>query len=347
MSGRPTGVDEVRRLGPRVRPRPREFDRGPAQGGLGDQVRRCAPRPRGSGVRLQAPFVLLALGIDEALRHSDPYDPHFGPANVDNILKWGMDCPDAAYTGAAVRGDATYKVTGNRRTVRYLGFQVMSGIESTANVIADELPLAPDGSFELPLLSCDEPDDLGDATWMPLTDSTSSLVVRQFFYDWANESPADLHIECLARSKARSDHAGPSAAGVANQFAALGEFVDASFRFWQEVEDGGRAQGLNIFREPAALTNIGAAAENVSVWGSWQLEDDEALLIEVAPPTALVLECRPRQPLVGDHRLRQPPVEPQRVPGCTRRRQRLPCRCVRATQGLPTGWTTQGTGRAR
>lgn len=231
-------------------------------------------------------LVLLALGVDEALRHSDPYDPHFGPANVDNVLKWGMDCPDAAYTGAAVRGDATYRVTGNRQTVRYLGFQVMSGIASTANIVADELPLGDDGSFEL-VLSRDRPDDLRDATWMPLTDSTSSLVVRQFFYDWANEIPADLHIECLSRPAARMDRAGPSAAGVANQLAALGEFVDASFRFWQDVEDGGRAQGLNIFREPAALTNIGAAAENVSVWGSWQLEDDEALLIEVTPPAAL------------------------------------------------------------
>ena len=45
-------------------------------------------------------LVLLALAIDEALRPSDPYDPFFTPANVDNILKWGMDCPDAAYTGA-------------------------------------------------------------------------------------------------------------------------------------------------------------------------------------------------------------------------------------------------------
>jgi hypothetical protein len=254
-----------------------------------DSVIRSADAPQGlvdqaSGYRHL--FVLLALGIDEALRHSDPYDPHFGPANVDNVLKWGMDCPDAAYTGAAVRGDATYRVTGKRQTVRYLGFQVMSGIETTANIVADELPPASDGTFEL-MLSREAPDDLGDATWMPLTDSTSSLVVRQFFYDWANERPADLHIECVTRSKVRADRGGPSAAGVANQFAALGEFVDASFRFWQDVEDGGRAQGLNVFREPAALTNIGAAAENVSVWGSWQLEDDEALLIEVEPPNAL------------------------------------------------------------
>ncbi len=44
---------------------------------------------------------------------------------------------------------------------------------------------------------------------------------------------------------------------------------------------------MNKFREPAALTQMGAAAENVSVWGSWELGEDEALLIEVEPPLAL------------------------------------------------------------
>src|SRR5580693_9141693 len=36
-------------------------------------------------------LVLLGLAIDEALRPSDPYDPAFTPAIVDNVLKWGMD----------------------------------------------------------------------------------------------------------------------------------------------------------------------------------------------------------------------------------------------------------------
>ena len=57
--------------------------------------------------------------------------------------------------------------------------------------------------------------------------------------------------------------------------------------FWLDVEEAGRAQGVNCFRAPAALTAMGAAAENVSTWGSWSLKDDEALLIEVSPPEAL------------------------------------------------------------
>lgn len=229
-------------------------------------------------------LVLLALGIDEALRSSDPYRPRFSPANVDNVLKWGMDCPDAAYTGARIRGDATYRVRGRRNSVRYLGFQVMGGMENTGNVVADDLEMDADGRFELVLSATRQP-----GNWMPLTPSSSSLVVRQFFCDWVGETPAELSIECVDRppdANARTP-APLSPAGVANQIRALGEFVGASIDFWLDVEESGRKVGVNCFRPPAALTTMGAAAENVSTWGSWSLADEEALIIEVTPPAAL------------------------------------------------------------
>ncbi|HEV3366900.1 MAG TPA: DUF1214 domain-containing protein [Acidimicrobiales bacterium] len=229
-------------------------------------------------------LVLLALGIDEGLRDSDPYRPNFNPANVDNVLKWGMDCPDAAYCGAAIRGDATYVVRGRRNSVRYLGFQVMGGMTNTGNVVADDLDVDEDGRFELVLSATEQP-----GNWMPLAEGSSSLVVRQFFYDWTNEEAAELSIECIGRPPTGTeDRPEPlSAAGVGGQLEALGDFVEASIDFWLDVEEGGRAQGVNCFRPPAALTGMGAAAENVSTWGSWSLADDEALLIEVVPPEAV------------------------------------------------------------
>ncbi|HLH27467.1 MAG TPA: DUF1214 domain-containing protein [Acidimicrobiales bacterium] len=231
-------------------------------------------------------LVQLALGIDEALRGGDPYDPHFAPANVDNVLKWGMDCPDAAYTGSAVRGDATYVVRGRRNTVRYLGFQVMGSMASTGNVVADDLDLGPDGSFELVLSAEPRP-----GNWMALDAESSSLVVRQFFYDWTDERAAELDIECTSRPPGvppPGTRPPPlDAAGLAAQIEALGAHVEASLEFWLGIEEAGRAQGVNCFREPAALTQMGAAAENVSTWGSWSLADDECLLVEVSPPDAL------------------------------------------------------------
>jgi hypothetical protein len=230
-------------------------------------------------------LVLLALGIDEALRSSNPYRPHLSPANVDNVLKWGMDCPDAAYTGAAIRGDATYVVRGRRNSVRYLGFQIMGGMENTGNVVADDLDIDREGRFELVLSATEHP-----GNWMPLSDDSSSLVVRQFFYDWTGETAAELAIECTRRPPDAIVDPIPApllAGGIGSQIQALGEFVEASVEFWLGVEEAGRGQGVNCFREPAALTKMGAAAENVSTWGSWSLKEDEALLIEVAPPEAL------------------------------------------------------------
>ena len=227
-------------------------------------------------------LVLLALGIDEALRSSDPYDPHIRAGNVDAVLKWGMDCPDAFYSGASVRGDAVYRVSGTRGTARYLGFQVMAGIESTANVVVDDLEISADGSFELVLSAEERP-----GNWMPLSERASSLVVRQFFYDWGREEKAQLDIECLDRPENDRQATAPTPEAVGRQLVALGEFVEASLTFWLDIEEMGRAQGINCFREPANRTEMGGAEENVTVWGSWELDPDEALVIEVAPPDAL------------------------------------------------------------
>jgi hypothetical protein len=210
-------------------------------------------------------LVLLALGIDEALRGSDPYRPHFAPANVDNVLKWGMDCPDAAYSGVGIRGDATYLVRGRRNSVRYLGFQAMGGMANTGNVVADDLDMDGEGRFELVLSATEHP-----GNWMPLTESSSSLVVRQFFYDWTGETAADLSIECTARPPGGADPVSTplSAAGMAAQIRALGEFVEASVEFWLDVEESGRKQGVNCFREPE-VTPPEALYWSVSLGNYW------------------------------------------------------------------------------
>jgi hypothetical protein len=246
---------------------------------LGSDRAPSAPLERAGGYRHL--LTLLALGIDEALRPSDPYDPQITPGNVDAVLKWGMDCPDAAYVGSAIHGDATYRLTGWRGTVRYLGFQVMGGMESTANVVAGDLPIESDGTFELMLSAEPQP-----GNWMPLAPKASSFVVRQFFYDWEREDPARLRIECLDHPPSAVPPT-PTPEAVARQLVALGQFVEASLGFWLDIEEAGRGAGLNAFREPNARTDLGGAAENVSVWGSWQLDEGEALLIEVTPPPAL------------------------------------------------------------
>ena len=243
---------------------------------------RLPPGGEGDAAGYRHLMVLLALGVDEALRVSDPYEPVLRPGNVDNHLKWGMDCPDALYSGAPVRPGATYRVWGNRGGARFVGFQVMAGIGNAGDVVADDLTMEADGSFEL-LLSTER----RNGNWLPLSEDASSFVVRQFFYDWVNEEPASLHIECLTPRPARPSAPPNDEERTARQLAALGAFVRESVRFWWDIEEMGRAQGVNAFRPPVVRSDIGGATDNVTVWGSWDLADDEALVVEVTPRPAL------------------------------------------------------------
>jgi hypothetical protein len=117
---------------------------------------RLPPGGEGDASGYRHLLVLLALGVDEALRTSDPYEPVLRPGNVDNVLKWGMDCPDALYSGSALRSDATYVVRGTRGGARFMGLQVMAGIANAGDMVADDLVLEADGSFEL-FLSAERP----------------------------------------------------------------------------------------------------------------------------------------------------------------------------------------------
>ncbi len=245
---------------------------------------RLPPGPEGDLSGYRHLLVLLALGVDEALRSSDPYEPAIKPGNVDNVLKWGMDCPDALYTGSPIRPDAEYRVAGTRGSARFLHLQVMAGMANAGDVVAEDLHTASDGTFEL-FLSRDRRGE----NWLPLTDGASTLVVRQFFYDWENEVPASLEIECLTpRPERAADRDDPSPeTRLARQIAALGEFVRDSVGFWWDIEEAGRAQGTTAFRPPVVRTDIGGATDNVTVWGSWDLGEDEAMIVEFTPPPAL------------------------------------------------------------
>jgi hypothetical protein len=227
-------------------------------------------------------LVLLALGADQALR-AEP-DPVLAvtPSGVDNVYKWGMDCPDCIYTGAPLRGGETYRIRGNRGSARYVGLQSMAGMASSANVLLDELDLGPGGEVELTLSA-----ERHDGNWLPISDDATILVVRHFFYDWDREVASSLSIERVGGGGGSSGAGRPAAdprAVAARQLIALGDFVVGNLEFFLQFS---RPETPNTFLPPLDGTAMGAAAENRPVIGSFQLEADEALVVEVTPPTGL------------------------------------------------------------
>jgi hypothetical protein len=220
--------------------------------------------------------LLLAVGADEALR-VDP-DPILavGRTSTDDILTWGMECPDCLYLRATLRGGETYRLFGNRGTARYVGLQTMNGIASTTNVLVDELDVGEDGHFEV-ILSADD----HDGNWMRIDGDHPTLIVRHFFYDWDTEVASDLRIERIGPSVAPVERAVEPAAGVTRQLSALGDFVHDNLKFFLDFN---AAPPVNGFMPPIDRSAMGAAAENRPVIGRWELEPDEALILEVEPP---------------------------------------------------------------
>ena len=225
-------------------------------------------------------LVLLHIAIEEVVRSGSALA--IKPANTDNAIKWGMDCPDCAYSGCGIRGDEVYRITGNRGSARYVGLQANAGMASTANLLLDEIETDANGDFTL-TLSVDAPDD---GNWMPIAPEASALIIRQFFYDWDHEVPATMRIERLTSSPARATARPETApdAAMARQLVAAGAFVEANLDF---VLAFANPAVPTTFNPPFDGTAMGAAAENRPVIGAWKLGPDEALVVEVTPPVGL------------------------------------------------------------
>jgi hypothetical protein len=221
-------------------------------------------------------MVLLAVGIDMALR-VDP-DPVLAVnrARMDDIVTWGLECPDCVYMNASLRAGETYRLFGNRGTARYVGLQTMDGIAATANCLVDDLEVDPDGNFET-ILSA----DTQDGNWLQLAGDHPTLTVRNFFYDWDIETPASLSIERVGAAVTPTGHRVDMDVSVSRQLHALGEFVYDNLKFFL---DFGAMPQANSFVPPMDMTEMGAAAENRPVIGRFELESDEALILELVPP---------------------------------------------------------------
>jgi hypothetical protein len=227
-------------------------------------------------------LVLLAAGIDEVLRF-DP-DPVLcvQPTSTDDLVTWGMECPDCIYTRALLRRGESYRLLGNRGTARYVGLQTMNGIAATANQLVDELEVDADGNFEV-VLSAEE----RAGNWMRIEGAHPTLTVRHFFYDWDTEVASSLRIERLGDT----DETVPADGGpvdrevaVSRQLVALGDFVHDNLAFFLQF---GAAAPSNGFLPAIDRSDMGAAAENRPVIGRWELRPDEALIVEVEPPEGI------------------------------------------------------------
>ncbi|MFQ5512482.1 MAG: DUF1214 domain-containing protein [Candidatus Krumholzibacteriia bacterium] len=226
---------------------------------------------------------LTRAALETMMEASDARAPEFRRAAHETI-KMGMDNPDNIYLSAPINGTYSYRLTGTRGTVRYLGFGTQRGsyattgtLETTGYLDASEIEMRRDGSFEITVSADKRP-----GNWLPMEPDSRLLIVRQTRQDHQNEVPAQLRIE-RTDGPHRPRHLDPVRVDRALQGAA--GFVSGCARMFHEWAQGFREHTNELPRfDPERALAAGGDPNIAYYHGYWELATDEALVIEATPP---------------------------------------------------------------
>lgn len=217
--------------------------------------------------------------------HADAEHPDWAP--LWNPVYTLQPNPDDIYVQSPIRGDLTYRVSGNRGTCKILSFTTQAALSGTV----DEMP-RPNGHNEL------DTNDLGIALgedfsiifssvrpegyqghWAPIDPSARGMYLRYRMYDWINEVDPVLSIECL-------DPVPPkprlSPEEILHRIGEMAKFPARKTDLYYQMQNGVKERvGFNVF-EPVRYP--GALVKQTYWPACFQLEADEALIIETEIP---------------------------------------------------------------
>ncbi|MGO8872671.1 MAG: DUF1214 domain-containing protein [Acidimicrobiales bacterium] len=236
------------------------------------------------GLRVLARTTALAseLSLDV-----DVHAPWFFSMNTE-VRFLGGPAPDGEYFLAMIDGRHRYRVRGHRGTTAYLGFQVLAGIGLTprrmsAYVSDNELRLAKDGSFTLVFAGeKPSPEELAGGLWVAIPEDASSVLVREYIADRDTEAAAELTIEPLDPPALP---APPNDAELAEQLTSMAWTIAKLATLYRTIKPEliGMPNQL-VTAEAAELGAADTTPDNLYMIGTFRLDPDEALVIELEPP---------------------------------------------------------------
>ena len=216
---------------------------------------------------------------------ADTERPHFFDMCTDTRMIGGPN-PDGRYLLAMIRGDRTYRVTGTRGSTAYLGFQVLAGTGLTprrmSGYLSDTDLKCSSGFFALVFSAAEPPaDTLGAAQWVPIPPDASSIVVREYVGDLDTEEPATMAIECVDAEPLQPI----TDAEAAEQFTAMAWTIVKLTTLHRTIKPELLTQPNTLLTaEAAELGGADTTPDNLYMIGTFALEPDESLVLEISPP---------------------------------------------------------------
>ncbi len=216
--------------------------------------------------------------------HADAEHPDWAP--LWNPVYTDQPNPDDIYVYSPIRGDLTYRISGDRGTCTLLTFTIQKGwvgmiddlskISYAKDFDQRELNVGPDGKIELILSAVRPAGYKGD--WVQIDRSADSLVLRYRSVDWVNERDPQLSIECLDPVPLKPRL---SAEEILRRIQEMAKLPVRYNRVFFEIQNGIKADvGVNTF----VHNNIAGLSRQIYWPAVFELDEEEALIIETEMP---------------------------------------------------------------
>ncbi|MFT3927560.1 MAG: DUF1214 domain-containing protein [Myxococcales bacterium] len=246
------------------------------------------PLTRAEGVRYLTRLVRAAF--ETFVEFSEPAAPVLR-RTVHETIKMGADNPDNWYENAPVHGDYVYRLSGTRGSVPYLSIATQNGhygqgagMPPAGFLEAKDMQLTPDGRIDVVLSK--EP---RAGNWLKLPEGYGTLIVRQTFSDRTRETRADLTLERIEQAP-NTEQSGPlpglTPDGVMRGLQSAASLVSACAMIFPNWAKGFRKHANQLPQFDPQLSRMFGGDPNIAYYHSfWELEEDQALVIEVTPPS--------------------------------------------------------------
>ena len=221
-----------------------------------------------------------------AFFHADPEHPDWAP--LWNPVYTLQPNPDDIYYYCPISSDYSYRISGNRGTVKMVTFTTqlsLSGMPWENDIVGSyyndidsgDLKVDADGNFEL-LLSTERPAGY-TGNWLTIAPGARVLMTRYRSYDWENEIDPRMSIECLDPVGLKKRLTPEE---ILERIDHMANMPVRATKLFYDMQNGIKERvGINIF-EPVKLG--GSFTRQVYLPAVFEFEDDEALIVETELP---------------------------------------------------------------
>lgn len=244
--------------------------------------------PRMGGLLLAQDAVQqLAMTVAQAYFMLFSQDPRY-PQLVtftNPVVNSGTN-PDFMYFYAALDAKGTYRLSGTRGSSLFIHVVQNAGMIGLDDIPGppvsmldiDTLEIESDGSFSV-LISAQRRHGAG-ADWWQLNPGATSISIRQAAYDWAGEVDGRFAVECLDKWPPRGR---PTASEIVRRLEGVPLFADRYIKSLHALVSILESKPVNTLH-PNTWTQFGGLSTQYYYQGRFELEPDEALVIETEIP---------------------------------------------------------------